>query len=43
MVGLPFANLASAALVEKIKYVKEHAVSFIWETANQSVMVTDHI
>ncbi|KAI9284946.1 helicase C-terminal domain-containing protein [Umbelopsis sp. AD052] len=25
MVGLPFANLASAALVEKIKYVKEHA------------------
>ncbi|GAB5589642.1 ATP-dependent DNA helicase chl1 [Umbelopsis nana] len=25
MVGLPFANLASASLVEKIKYVKEHA------------------
>jgi hypothetical protein len=26
MVGLPFANLASAALGEKIKYVKEHTV-----------------
>ncbi|CAO3660492.1 unnamed protein product [Umbelopsis vinacea] len=27
MVGLPFANLASAALGEKIKYVKEHTVN----------------
>ncbi|KAJ2961754.1 hypothetical protein NQZ79_g2978 [Umbelopsis isabellina] len=26
MVGLPFANLASASLKEKIKYVKEHAI-----------------
>lgn len=26
MVGLPFANLASASLKEKIKYVKEHTV-----------------
>jgi hypothetical protein len=31
MVGLPFANLASASLKEKIKYVKEHAVRAIYK------------
>lgn len=30
MVGLPFANLASASLKEKIKYVKEHAVRAVY-------------
>jgi hypothetical protein len=39
MIGLPFANLASAALVEKIKYVKEHTVSFHTATCNFGDMV----